>query len=73
MGDFAVVIHLGTNRIYELNSTAAQVWEHLRSGVTVDATLAQLAQDYEAPPAIIRSEVHGIIGELLAESLIVAA
>ncbi len=34
LGENIVLVHLGTDRIYELNPTAARIWELIQTGET---------------------------------------
>ena len=73
LGEFAVVIHLATNGIYELNSTGARIWDLVGNGATVETTLETLAAEFDMAPETVRTEVDDIIKELLDEGLLVAA
>lgn len=47
MGDEFVLIHLGTNRIYRLNRTAARVWELLVAGMQRDELVEQVVSEFD--------------------------
>ncbi len=42
-----VLIHLGTNRIYELNATGTRIWELLDAGCDAEGIRAQLQQEFD--------------------------
>src|SRR5215510_5014894 len=42
LDDAAVLVHLGTNRIFELNGTGMRVWELLGQGLGVDGIVRRL-------------------------------
>jgi hypothetical protein len=51
MGGSAVLIHLASNRIYELNSTGARIWSMLDLPRRRDEICVQLQQEFAAPVA----------------------
>jgi hypothetical protein len=73
LGDSAVLIHLATNRIYELNPTGARIWELVGAGTTIDAVLNTLRAEFDAPVETVESEVDDLVRNLMAEGLLVDA
>ena len=51
MGDTGVLVHLQTNRIFELNATGVRVWELLAEGRGLDDVERVLQQEFEGDPA----------------------
>jgi len=47
LGESAVLIHLNTNNIYELNATGARIWELVSNGATRQHIVDVLAQEFE--------------------------
>jgi len=62
VGDEIVLVHLGTDRIYVLNRTAARVWELLCD----DGRLAEIERRMLREFAIGSEELSGQVDELLA-------
>ncbi|HEV8437576.1 MAG TPA: PqqD family protein [Methylomirabilota bacterium] len=62
VGDEIVVVHLGTDRIYVLNRTAARVWEL----VCEDGDRAEIERRMLGEFAVERDQLSGQVGELLA-------
>lgn len=71
MGHAAVVVHLDSNRIFELNPTGARVWALIEAGRSVPEICAQLKLDY--PDAgDVDSTVAALMADFTREGLIVA-
>ena len=45
--DDLVLVHLDTNQIYNLNDSAARLWELLEAGLDLDEAKQQLIQEFE--------------------------
>ncbi len=65
-----VLVHLATNRIFELNHTGARAWELLQEGATVNDLLERLADEFEVDESTLRTEVDALFSELVNEGLI---
>lgn len=73
LGDAMIAVQLGTDKILELNETAARLVELLIDGESgTDATLA-LAAEYHADATLVGREVDATIAMLLAEQVLEAA
>ncbi|MGZ4315496.1 MAG: PqqD family protein [Gaiellaceae bacterium] len=70
LGDEAVLVHLGTNRIYSLNTTGARFWGLLCSGLTRRAAEDELLVEFDVSPAELRREVDELLGSLRSEGLV---
>ena len=70
VGDTAVLVDLSSNRIYELNTTGARVWELLDTARSVDALVGALVNEFETEPHVVKHEVVQIVGEFAKEGLI---
>jgi hypothetical protein len=70
MGDGAVLIHLGTNRIFELNATGLRIWEMLADAVGRDEICARLQLETNAPSSDVRQAVDVLLQDLERERLI---
>ena len=70
VGSAAVLIHLGTNRIFELNATGSRIWALLEQGLDRDAVCAHIRQEFDAPEAEAEQAVADLLAELTREQLI---
>lgn len=70
LGDGAVLVHLPTNRVFELNDTGMRVWELAAQGVAPDALLERLASEFSMDERA-RREVTDLIDTFQREGLFV--
>ena len=70
LDDVLVLIHLRTNRIYELNRTGARYWELLTDGLDRAAIEAQILGEFDVEPAALTQEMDALHTMLVAEKLI---
>lgn len=73
MGEEVVLVHLRTNRIYELNPTGARCWELLTTGLDRAAIRQQLLQEYAVEEEALAGEIDRLLAELRAAGLVHAA
>ena len=66
----AVLVHLPSNRIFELNETGARVWELLAEGVDGEALIGRLGSEFAADPVRLRAEVGVVLDQLGREGLL---
>jgi hypothetical protein len=69
VGETAVLVHLGSNRIYELNDTGARIWELTADGATVDALVDRLQREFDVDRHQLATEVAVIVDDLVREGL----
>jgi hypothetical protein len=62
MGTAAVLIHLESNRIFELNATGARVWALIEQRLSRDAIVARLKGEF-----IQATDIEEAVGELVNE------
>lgn len=72
LGDSAVLIRLTTNRIYELNTTGARIWELVQQGLSRDDVVGRLAGEFSGPATTLGRDVDELLHTLQAEGLTVA-
>ena len=65
-----MLLHLTSNRFYELNPTGARFWDLLSGGAARDQIEHQLLQEFHVPPAQLTAEIDRLLTELTAEGLI---
>jgi hypothetical protein len=70
-GDRLVLIHLATNRIFELNRTGSRVWELLREGEDEDGMVRRMLEEFAVEEGPLREEIRSVVGRLVAEKLVV--
>ena len=70
MGAAAVLIHLESNRIFELNATGARIWSMLEQGLDRDGICVRLREEFEAPGNDVEQTVDDLLADLLREGLI---
>jgi hypothetical protein len=69
LGDAIVLVHLHTNRIYELNATGARIFELLREGRTIDQVVQELREEFDANDVDLRGEIDRLIEGVRTEGL----
>ena len=70
MGSAAVVIHLESNRIFELNATGARIWSMLEQGLDRDGICVRLREEFDTPGDDLEQTVDDLLADLLREGLI---
>ncbi len=70
MGGGAVLIHLGTNRIYETNETGGRIWGLLSAGSGRDEVVRRLLAEYDIDEPTLTAQFDEILGLLLSEGLL---
>jgi hypothetical protein len=69
-GDRMVLIHMDTNRIFELNRTGARVWELLQDGEDADGIVRTMLDEFDVENARLQQEVDAVLQRLEAEKLV---
>jgi len=70
VGDAGVLVHLRTNRIFELNSTGVRIWELLVEGRGIADVERILRQEFEGDHDQLREDLLRLVDALAGESLI---
>ena len=70
LGDAGVLVHLRTNRIFELNVTGFRVWELIGEGLDLAAVEGRLVSEFTVPREQLRTEVRELVQALLREGLL---
>ena len=68
--DGAVLIHLGTNQIYDLNRTGYRIWQLLQDGSDSSVICDALRQEFDVDPAIAAGELRALLERLSSEGLL---
>lgn len=66
----AVLVHMDTSQIYELNATAAHVWTLVASGVPAESLAAALVETFAIDRTSASREVDTLLAQLLREGLL---
>lgn len=72
LGDTMITVQLGTDRILELNDTAARLVELLADGKTTSEAAETIAGEYSAPLAEVMANVEGTVAQLVEERVLEA-
>jgi hypothetical protein len=70
LDDSIVLVHLGTNRIHELNRTGARFWELLEEEGDRARIEERLLEEFEVPESQLSEEVDGLVERFVAEDLV---
>ena len=69
----AVLLDLASGRYFGLNAVGTRAWTLLAAGTALDAAVAALAAEFDAPAAEITADVNALVSDLVARGLLVAA
>jgi hypothetical protein len=70
MGGSAVLVHLESNRIFELNATGARVWSLLEQGLGRADICARLQEEFQVSDTDVAETVDALLESLEREHLI---
>ena len=70
MGDHMVVVHIGTDRIFELNSTAARIWDLLSGGFSRGEIQRMISQEFNEPETLVAKQIEDLLASLISENII---
>jgi hypothetical protein len=70
LGDRMVLIHLNTNDIFDLNDTAARLWELLGAIHDAPGLIEALSVEYDVGSEQVRSEVSAMLSTFADHELI---
>ena len=71
MGDQVVLVHLGTDRIFELNSTAARIWDLLVDGRDQKEIEQLLCEEFQISQDLANQKTEELLASLIAEKIII--
>jgi hypothetical protein len=67
-----IVVNLDTGAYYSLATTAADIWTSVDGGASVDETVEELLDRYDAPRSVVEPTVTRFVRELEEEELVLA-
>lgn len=70
LGDEIVLFHLGSDRFYELNGTAARFWELLSAGRHPDQIREQMLEEFAVDREQLAGEAKALLDSFRQEDLI---
>ena len=68
--DTVVLVHLGTDRIYELNRTGGRFWELLENGSTLGEALVTLQDEFDVDREELEREAENLVAMLVSEEVV---
>jgi len=71
MGNDMVLVHLKTNRIYDLNRTAARLWELMGQEESISNVRDRMLGEFDVDKMTLQSEILETITALKKEGLLV--
>jgi len=66
----SVLLNLETERYFGLDTVGTRMWQVVTTSRTVDAALAQLVEEYDAPLETLRTDLTNLLQHLLENGLI---
>jgi coenzyme PQQ synthesis protein D (PqqD) len=70
MGDEVVLVHVGTDRIFELNSSAARMWELISAGHGREEIRNQICEEFQITPELAAQQTEEFLSTLISEKII---
>lgn len=71
LGSAAVLVHLCTNEIFELNATGYRIWQMIAEGIDRGAMQARLEREFTVDSDTLDREIGNLLKELSSRRLIV--
>jgi hypothetical protein len=68
--DEAVLVHLGTNRIYSLNPSGARFWQLFADGRSQAEIRGELLREFDVSAEQVEAEIEGLLASLESEGLV---
>lgn len=68
--DSIVLVHLGTDKIYELSRTSGRLWELLNGGMPFAGALQELQHEFDVAEELVEAEARDFVGMLVEERLV---
>ena len=67
----AVLLDFASGRYFGLNAVGTRVWTLLAAGKSVDAAIAAVTREFDAPEDQVAHDVEELITELLSRGLLI--
>jgi hypothetical protein len=72
LGDAGVLVHLTSNRIFELNETGIRIWEWLVEGLSEAAILERAQDEFAVNAQQAARDLEGFVRDLRQEQFLLA-
>ncbi|HET8965594.1 MAG TPA: PqqD family protein [Candidatus Acidoferrum sp.] len=66
----SVLLNLETEKYFGLDAVGTRMWQLVTAAATVEVALAQLVEEYDAPPETLRTDLTKLLQHLLDNGLI---
>ena len=70
LGDSGVLVHLQTNRIFEVNATGLRIWELAGEGRSIAEIEEALQREFDVEPERLHMELRALVDEFSREGLV---
>ena len=70
LDDVVVLIHLKTNRVFELNATGARLWELISAGSDAGEIREIMLNEFDVTPSALTDAIASLTKLLASEELI---
>lgn len=70
VGDAGVLVHLQSNRIYEVNATGLRIWELAGNGRALGEIADSLGREFDGDAAHMDADLLALVEEFSREGLI---
>ncbi len=66
----SVMLNLETEKYFGLDATGTRMWQLVTTAPTVDAAYAQLLEEFEVEPDLLRTHLSELLSRLLENGLL---
>jgi len=73
IGEQAVLVHLQTNRIYELNATGTRIWQLVEAGADDAEVTQRLSAEFAVSAEVAQRDFKALLSDLEREGLLESA
>ena len=70
VGNDVVLVHLKSNRIFELNVTGARLWELISFGHNITEIEREMIRDFDVEPERLARDINEMLASLKKEELL---
>ncbi|MCL4249742.1 MAG: PqqD family peptide modification chaperone [Anaerolineae bacterium] len=69
-GQEALLLHVTTENVYQLNATGAEIVALLTQGISIAEAMQQLLSEFDVSEVQLERELKGLLADLLDQGLI---
>jgi len=70
IGDEVVMLDMASGFYFGLNSVASVIWQKLEKGISFDALIGQLMEEFQVERALCEQDTKELIDQLLEKKII---